>query len=106
MTDIIFYAQILVFILNIIIFCYLMQEKSFNFKLARIIVLVAISVGAVINFGKVTVFTILFSFTPFLTLIKFNQHGNNKRLGDYIRGLRKYIQKLQGGSKAGDHKVA
>ncbi|MDU9793828.1 hypothetical protein RGC27_08290, partial [Helicobacter pylori] len=79
------YAQIIVFVLNIVVFCYLMQEPQVNYKLARVILLVAISVGAVINFGKVTVFTVIFSFTPFITLIKINkQHGNIKRLGSYF----------------------
>lgn len=84
MTDVILYAQIIVFVLNIVVFCYLMQEPQVNYKLARVILLVAISVGAVINFGKVTVFTLIFSFTPFITLIKINRHGDTKRLGSYF----------------------
>lgn len=95
MTDVILYAQIIVFVLNIVVFCYLMQEPQVNYKLARVILLVAISVGAVINFGKVTVFTVIFSFTPFITLIKINkQHGNIKRLGSYFGRIKQRLQNV------------
>lgn len=43
MTDVILYAQIIVFVLNIVVFCYLMQEPQVNYKLARVILLVAIT---------------------------------------------------------------
>lgn len=101
MTDVILYAQIIVFVLNIVVFCYLMQEPQVNYKLARVILLVAISVGAVINFGKVTVFTVIFSLTPFITLIKINkQHGNIKRLGSYFGRFKQRLQDMERGYKA------
>ena len=101
MTDITFYSQIIVFVLNIVVFCFLMNERDMSYKLARIILLVAISVGAVINFGKVTVFTVIFSFTPFITLIKINkQHGNIKRLGSYFGRFKQRLQNMERGYKA------
>jgi hypothetical protein len=87
MSDFIFYAQILVLILNCVVFVFLMQTENVNYKLARIVLLVAISVGTVINFGKVTIFTILFSFAPFLSLININQHGKIHRLIERIRDI-------------------
>ena len=98
MTDFIFFAQILVLILNCVVFVFLMQTENINYKLARIVLLVAISVGTVINFGKVTVCTILFSFAPFLSLININQHGKIHRLieriRDFIGGHQQPLQKL------------
>ena len=99
MMNLIFYAQIMVFVLNIVVFCYLMKEDEISYKLARVILLVAISVGAVINFGKVTIFTVIFSFTPFITLIKINKHGNIKRLGSYYRRFKQRLQNMERGYK-------
>lgn len=98
MTDITFYSQIIVFVLNIVVFCFLMNERDMSYKLARIILLVAISVGAVINFGKVTVFTLIFSFSPLITLIKIRQHGKIyriiERVRNHFRGHKQHIQNL------------
>jgi len=108
MIDFIFYAQLLVLCLNIIVFIFLMNEQKFNFKLARIVLLVAISVGAVINLGRITLFTVIVAFTPFITLINIQQHGKTyrffKRVGDYFRGNSKSSQKLQGNHKTLSHK--
>ena len=97
--DVIFYAQILVFVLNIVVFCFLMNESEMNYKLARVILLVAISVGAVINFGKVTIFSVLFSFSPFITLIKIQEHGKIhrfiERVRSYIRGHKQHLQDME-----------
>ena len=107
MIDFLFYAQLLVFFLNIVVFVFLMNERNFSFKAARIVLLIAISVGAVINFGRVTFFTVIMSFTPFLTLIKIEQHGKLYRLIERIRhrfgGHSQSVQKLQRNSKTVSH---
>jgi hypothetical protein len=73
-----------------------MNEHEINYKLARIVLLVAISIGAVINFGKVTIFSVLFSFSPFITLIKIQQHGKIYRFIEGVRShLRRHKQSLQ-----------
>lgn len=103
MTDFIFYAQLLVLTLNIIVFVFLINEHKFNFRMARVVLLIAISVGAVINLGKVTLFTVVVAFSPFITLININQHGKLyrfiKRIGDYLGGNSKPPQELQRGNK-------
>lgn len=108
--DFLFYAQLIVLCLNIVVFIFLMNEQNFHFKTARIIVLIAISVGAVINLGRVTFFTVIVSFTPFLTLINIDQHGKFyrylKRIGDSFRGHSKPVQKLQRDHKTLSHKEA
>lgn len=100
MMNLIFYAQILVLMLNIIVFIFLMQEHNLKYKLVRVVLLVAISIGAVINFGKVTIFTVLFSFTPFITLIKIQPHGKFYRtfekLRNYIWRHKQHIQDMEG----------
>lgn len=110
MIDFIFYAQILVLALNIVVFCFLMQEQELNYKLARVVLLVAISVGAVINFGKVTIFTVLFSFTPFITLIKIQQHGyihrTIEKFRNYIRRHKQSLQDMEGSNKTLHRKEA
>ena len=107
MIDFLFYAQLMVFILNVVVFIFLMNEHNFSFKAARIVLLIAISVGAVINFGRVTFFTVIMSFTPFLTLIKIEQHGKLHRFIERIRhrfgGHSQSVQKLQRDNKTVAH---
>lgn len=91
-------AQFIVLVLNIVVFCYLTKENDISFKLERALLLIAISIGAVLNFGKVTAFTILFSFTPFVTLINISKDGKFyqyfKRVINNIRGNGKPMEKL------------
>ena len=105
--DFLFYAQLTVFCLNIIVFIFLMNEHNFNFKTARIVLLIAISVGAVINFGRVTFFTVVMAFTPFLTLINIKQDGKLyrlfKRIGDSFGRHSQPVQKLQRDRKTIHH---
>lgn len=107
MIDFLFYAQLIVLFLNIVVFVFLMNEHNFSFKAARVVLLIAISVGAVINFGRVTFFTVIMSFTPFLTLIKIEQHGKLYRLIERIRhrfgGHSQSVQKLQRDRKTVSH---
>ena len=107
MIDFLFYAQLLVFTLNIVVFIFLMNEHNFSFKAARIVLLIAISVGAVINFGRVTFFTVIMAFTPFLTLINIKQDGKLHRLIERIRhrfgSHSQPVQKLQRDSKTVSH---
>lgn len=104
MTDLIFYSNLIMFILNTIIFLFLMSEPNLKYKFVRVLILVAMSVGAVINFGKFTVFTVLFMFTPFITLIKIKQHGKLHRTIEKLRAYfgwdKQHLQNVQRSSKA------
>lgn len=104
MINFILYAQLIVLILNIMVFIYLMNERSVNYRRVRIMLLISISIGIIVNIGKVTWLTVLFSFTPFISLININEHGKFyryiKRVGDSIRGNKQSGKNLQRHSKA------
>jgi len=99
-TDIILYSQIIILILNIIIFFYLLREHNLQHKFVRVLLLIAITIGGLSNFGKVSIYTILFMFSPFLTLIKFNPNGKLHRiiekLRHHIRGHKQSVQNVEG----------
>ena len=98
MVNFILIAQFVILMLNIIVFCWLSTESNISYKYERALLLIAISIGAVINFGKVTVFMILFSFAPFLTLINIKKDGKLykyfERIIHHIRGNGKPMEKL------------
>lgn len=104
MNNIFFYVQLGIFILNIIVFIYLMKEPSLNYHTERIILLVMVTVAGVITFGKVTWLTVLFAFTPFIVLIKIKPHGKFDRfiegIRDYFRGDKQHSQSVQRSNKA------
>ena len=75
MINFILIAQFVVLFLNIVVFVYLMNEDSVKYRRARVMLLICISIGMIVNIGKITWYTVLFSFTPFLSLININEHG-------------------------------
>lgn len=75
MINFILIAQFVVLFLNIVVFVYLMNENSIKYRRARVMLLICISIGIILNIGKVTWLTVLFSFTPFLSLININENG-------------------------------
>jgi hypothetical protein len=47
-----------------------MQEKRVKLRAVKVALLIAISLGTLVNLGKVTWMNVLFAFTPFLLLGK------------------------------------
>jgi len=70
MTDFILYAQAFMLVTNIIVFIFIMQEHSLKMKALKVALLIAISLGTLINLGKLTWLNVIFAFTPFLLLGK------------------------------------
>lgn len=99
MINFILIAQFIVLILNIIVFIYLMNERTVKYRRVRVMLLLCISIGIIVNIGKVTWYTVLFSFTPFLSLININEHGKIyrliKRIGGYFRSNQQHLQDIQ-----------
>ena len=101
MKDIVFISQVLVLLLNVITFVYLWEQKV-NYKVVRIVVLITFTIGLITTFGQTTWFSILFSFTPALSLIKF-EDGNigriSKKLWTYFRRNKQHLESLQRSDK-------
>lgn len=96
MIDFILIAQFVVLFMNVMVFIYLMNEPEVKYRRVRVMLLICISIGIIINIGKVTWFTVLFSFTPFLSLININENGKIYRFIKRVRGnLRSNQQRLQ-----------
>ena len=97
MKDIVFISQVLVLLLNVITFVYLWEQKV-NYKVVRIVVLITFTIGLITTFGQVTWFAVLFSFTPALSLIKF-EDGNigriSKKLWTYFRRDKQHLQNME-----------
>jgi len=100
--EIFFYLQLLVFVMNICVFIFIMNEKKVKYKFIRAALIVAMCIGLFFNLGKLTWFTVLFAFTPFISLLKLpHEHINRiaETGGDYIRGRSKPVQSVSRGSK-------
>ena len=101
MKDIVFISQVLVLLLNVITFVYLWEQKV-NYKVVRIVVLITFTIGLITTFGQVTWFAVLFSFTPALSLIKF-EDGNigriSKKRWSYIRRDKQHLQNMERSDK-------
>lgn len=69
MKDFVLYAQLIMLFTNIFVFVLLMQESN-KYKFAKVGLLIAISLGTIINLGKLTWLNVLFSLTPFILLGK------------------------------------
>ena len=97
MKDLVFYSQLIILLLNIVVFIHLIDHKNIDFKAVRVMVLITFTVGLLVTFGKVSWFSVLFSFSPALTLINTTADGNINRI---IKKFRSYIgrdkQHLQG----------
>lgn len=101
--DVFFYMQLTMFVLNVIVFIFIMNERKLKYKAVRVALLVAVSIGFFINLGKVTWFAVLFCFTPFLSLINIRYERLDRIIKtgrDYIRGGGKHLEKLSGSHKA------
>lgn len=104
MKDYILIANLLMLVLNVGTFIYLMNADKIYLRLLRVILIVVIFIGTLSNLGKLTLWNVLFAFTPFITLIKINPHGKINRIAERIRGSgrtdKQYVQGVQGGAKA------
>jgi len=103
MKDIFMYLQFVIFVMNVITFIYIMQHEKYNYKFARVSLLVLLSAGMIANIGRVNFLTILFTSSTFLSLLKIKRNGylerNYHKLRDYINGHKQHVQELQGSSK-------
>jgi len=104
LQNILFYAQLIVFGLNILVFFYLLRHQEVSYNLERIILVVAFTVMFVINLGKVSWVSVIFAFTPFIALIKIKPNGTLDRLFENIRGYfrsdKQHGKNLQRSNKA------
>lgn len=69
MTDFILWAQFLMLTANIIVFIFIMQSET-KLKFVKVLLLIIISLGTIINIGKLTWLNVIFSLTPGLLLFK------------------------------------
>lgn len=104
MNNIVLYLQLIIFAMNVLAFIYLlMHADKYNYKVARVVLLIALTIGMVANIGQVTFITILFTFSTFLSLIKINPNGyiyrSIEKLRSYIWGDKQHLQRLQRDSK-------
>lgn len=104
LQDIFYYAQWVVFILNILVSIYLFKHQELSYNLERIILVVIFTVMIVINFGKVSWVSVIFAFTPFIALIKIKPNGKLDRLLEnirsYFRSHKQHGKDLQRSNKA------
>ena len=100
MKDIFLYIQIAVFAMNVVVFIYLMQTEKYQYKFARITLLILLSAGMLVNIGKLTFLTVLFTLSTYLSLFKFNPNGNISRIIEKFRGNsnrgNEHLQRVQG----------
>lgn len=103
MKDINLIVKVLVLLMNVITFIYLLDESKVNYRLLRVLLLVTFTIGLIVTFGTVTWFSVLFSFSPALSLINITD-GNIGRIGkkfrSHIRRDREPVQNIQGNHKA------
>lgn len=100
MKDVIFISQAVVLLLNVVTFVYLLEQKV-NYRAIRIIVLITFTIGIVATFGQTTWFSVIFSFTPALSLIKIKPHANIfHKLRAYFRRGKQSLQNMERSGKA------
>lgn len=104
MKDYLFWVNLLMLVLNVATFIYLMSVKNVYMRTARVILIGAIFIGTIANFGKLTVWNVLFALTPFITLThKHKPNGKVFRFIERIRGNRwrhnEPVQRVQGHSQ-------
>ncbi len=110
MKDYLMWFQIIMLAVNIGVCIYLKMQEDIPFKKLRIAFVVIVTALTIINFGKLTILNVLFSFTPYLILNikpdgKFYRFieslmGNNKTDRGSGRNSNQHLQKLQGSHKA------
>lgn len=86
MKDIFLYLQFGILIMNVIAFVYIMSEEKYHYKIPRVVFIILCTVGLIVNMGSITLATVLFSFSPFLSLLKIQQHGTIHKHFERIRG--------------------
>ena len=110
MKDIFLYLQLVVLVMNVMAFIYIMHEKKYNYKFARVTLLIVLTAGMIANIGKVTFLTILFTSSTFLSLLNISPNGNIHRLiekfRDYFNRHKQHLQGVQGSHKALHRKEA
>jgi len=101
--DIFLYLQLVVLVMNVIAFIYIMHEEKYNYKFARVTLLIVLTTAMIANIGKVTFFTILFTSSTFLSLLKIEPNGYTHRLIEKFRGYfnrhKQHLQGVQGSDK-------
>jgi len=104
MKDIFMYLQFVIFVMNVVTFIYIMQHEKYNYKFARVSLLVLLSAGMIANIGKVTFLTILFTSSTFLSLLKIDSKNGNihrfvEKFRNYFNRHKQHLQGLQGSDK-------
>ena len=79
MTNFVFYANFLMLSANIIVFIIVMQSDA-KLKVVKTCLLIAISLGTILNIGKLTWFTILFALAPGLMLFKKSDKSTERNI--------------------------
>ena len=110
MKDYLMWIQIIMLAINIGLCIYLKMQEDIPFKKVRIAFIVIVTALTIVNFGKLTILNVLFSFTPYLILnikpdgklyrLIESLMGNNKTGRGSGRYSNQHLQKLEGSSKA------
>lgn len=104
MKDLFLYLQLAILIMNITAFIFIMGEAKYEYKAVRAALLIVLSAGMLVNIGKITFLTVLFSFAPFLSLINIQQHGTIHKHIEKFRGYfgrdKQHMENVQGSNKA------
>ena len=104
MNDIFLIIQMVVLVMNIITFVFIMQDEKYTYKTLRVIFIIVCTIGLILNIGKMNFYTVLFSFSTFISLLNIQQHGNIHRRIEKYRGYfgrnKQHVQKLQRSGKA------
>lgn len=75
--DIHYWGSLIVLLFNIVALYHITNKSGvYNFKALRIVILIAVLVGVLDTFGQVTVLSVLFAFTPALSLINTTANGS------------------------------
>ena len=89
MKELVFYSQLIILLLNVITFIYLL-DTPVNHRTLRVLLLITFTIGLIVTFGRVTWFSVLFSFAPSLSLINITADGN---IGRGIKKFRAYFRR-------------
>ena len=91
--------QYLLFVLNIFLIVAVLSDSKYNFKPARVVLLLASCVFMLSSINEITWGTMIFSFAPILALINLKPNGEiNKFIkgsGSGGRGANEYLQGIQ-----------
>ncbi len=103
MKDIFLYLQIAVLAMNIVALVYIMSVEKYTYKVPRVVFIILCTIGLIVTVGKITFLTVLFSFSPFLSLLNIQQdgtiHKHFERIRGYFRRGKQSMENVQGGSE-------